>query len=101
VAALFPARPELEERELTVVPVDVPGLAPLVPRISLSLPVINAARSIIFLVTGAGKAEAVAHAMAGPASGVPAGLVEPDDGSVLWILDAAAAELLDDEAARA
>jgi 6-phosphogluconolactonase len=90
VASLFPGRPALEERELAVVPVPEPGLAPFVPRISLSLPAINAARSIVFLVTGAEKAEAVARAMAGDPS-APASQVQPHEGTVTWILDAAAA----------
>lgn len=97
VASLFPGRPELDERERTVVPVDMPGLPPIVPRISLSFPIINAARSIVFLVTGSGKAEAVARAMSGTrGTDVPAALVEPYDGAVTWILDADAAALLGD-----
>lgn len=95
VASLFPDRPELEERDRTVVGVPSPGMAPLHPRISLTLPVLNAARSVIFLVAGAEKAEAVARALTGPPSGsVPASLVAPD-GPLLWILDPAAAALLD------
>jgi 6-phosphogluconolactonase len=98
VASLFPGRSEVDERERTVVPVEMSGLPPFVSRISLSLPVINAARSIVFLVTGTEKAEAVVRAIARDPS-VPAGRVEPDAGSITWILDVAAANLLEDAGA--
>ena len=67
-ASLFPGDAALGERERHVVGVETPGMAPLVARISLTLPVINAAREVIFLVTGEDKAEAVARAFGGPAA---------------------------------
>lgn len=100
VASLFPGRPEIDEQEATVVPVEMSGLPPFVPRISLSLPLINAAREIVFLVTGTEKAGAVARSMAGEAS-APAARVAPQAGAVTWILDRAAASLIDDTPVRA
>lgn len=100
VASLFPGQSALEERERTVVPVEMSGLPPFVPRISLSLRLINAARSIVFLVTGTEKAEAVARAFARDPS-TPAGRVEPHAGSITWILDAGAASRLEDAGAPA
>jgi 6-phosphogluconolactonase len=98
VASLFPDHPELEESERAVVGVPSPGMAPLHPRISLTLPVLNAARSVIFLVAGAEKADAVARALGGPPStGTPASLVAPE-GPLLWILDSAAAARLPESA---
>jgi 6-phosphogluconolactonase len=91
MASLFPARPEVGETERLVVGVKDPGLTPYVPRISLTVPVINAAERIVFLVSGAGKAPAVARAFGGePNPAVPASLARDP----LVVLDpAAAAEL--------
>ena len=91
MASLFPARPEVEETARLVVGVPDAGMAPYVPRISLTVPVINAAERIVFLVAGAGKAPAVARAFGGePSLAVPASLARDP----LVVLDpAAAAEL--------
>jgi 6-phosphogluconolactonase len=92
VCSLFPGDDALAERERPAVGVETPGMAPLVSRITLTLPVVNASRQIVFLVTGADKAEAVARAFAGPADPLaPASLV---DGEVTVLLDAAAAARL-------
>jgi 6-phosphogluconolactonase len=90
--SLFPGDDALGERERRAVGVERPGMAPLVPRITLTLPVVNAARHPVFLVTGEDKAEAMARAFAGPPDpGAPASLL--DDG-VTVICDAAAASQL-------
>ena len=97
-ASLFPGAPELRERERWVVGVDTPGMAPLVSRVTLTLPVLNAAREAVFLISGEDKAEAVARAFgdhpAGPEA--PASLVDPLDGSLTVLLDAPAASRLED-----
>jgi 6-phosphogluconolactonase len=62
-------------------------------RITLTLPALNSAAHIYFLVTGAEKAPAVRRVIQ-PAEGeapLPAALVQPAHGDVTWILDAAAA----------
>lgn len=90
--SLFPGDDVLGERERPVAGVEVPGMAPLVPRITLTLPVVNAARRAVFLVTGEDKAEAVARSFGGPPDPrAPASLVE---GDVTLICDAAAAAKL-------
>ena len=87
--SLFPGDDALAERERRVVGVDQPGMAPLVARITLTLPVVNAAKRAVFLVTGADKADAVTRAFAGPPDPrAPASLVE---GSVTLVCDPAAA----------
>jgi 6-phosphogluconolactonase len=95
-ASLFPGDAALGERERHVVGVDTPGMAPLVPRITLTLPVLNAAREVVFLVSGEDKAEAVARAFGGlrPGPEAPASLVRPVHGSLTVLLDQAAAAQL-------
>jgi 6-phosphogluconolactonase len=93
--SLFPGDDALGERERWAVGVETPGMAPLVSRITLSLPVVNAARSIVFLVTGEDKADAVARAFNGPPDPrAPASLVEPVSGSLELICDEQAASRL-------
>jgi 6-phosphogluconolactonase len=92
ICSLFPGDDALAERERLVVGVETPGMAPLVPRITLTLPVVNASRQIVFLVTGEDKAEAVQRVFAGPPDPrAPGSLVE---GDVVALLDAAAAARL-------
>jgi 6-phosphogluconolactonase len=90
--SLFPGDDALGEQERAMVGVETPGMAPLVSRITLTLPVVNASRRIVFLVTGEDKADAVARAFAGrPDPMAPASLV---DGEVTVLLDEAAARRL-------
>jgi 6-phosphogluconolactonase len=89
-ASLFPGRPELLERERAVVGVDEAGLEPYVPRITLTLPAINSARSVLFAVAGSDKAHVVARAIAGDPQ-LPAGCVSPHSGDLTFMLDSAAA----------
>jgi 6-phosphogluconolactonase len=70
-------------------------MPPLVSRITLTLPVVNAARAILFLVTGEDKAEAVARAFGGPPDPrVPGSLVMPESGELVAVLDEGAASRL-------
>lgn len=96
-ASLFPGDDALGVRDRMAVAVPVPGMAPLVPRVTLTLPAINASRDIVFLVEGEGKAEAVGRAFgsARPDPAVPASLVEAgEDAGVTLLCDAAAASAL-------
>lgn len=95
-ASLFPGDAALGESERLAVGVPTPGMAPLVSRITVTLPVVNAAREVVFLVSGEDKAEAVARAFAGtPDPHAPASLVAPEDGSLTLIADEAAAARLE------
>lgn len=95
-ASLFPSDPALGERERWAVGVETPGMAPLVPRVTLTLPVLNAAREVIFLIAGADKADAVTRAFgnAPPTPDAPASLVRPAHAPVTVLLDAPAATRL-------
>jgi 6-phosphogluconolactonase len=100
-ASLFPGDPALEERHRLAVGVDRAGLAPFVSRVTLTLPVLNAAREVVFLVTGEDKAAAVARAFGGnPDRSAPASLVAPAAGKLTLLADAAAARLLPAESTR-
>jgi 6-phosphogluconolactonase len=95
-ASLFPNDAALGERERLAVGVETPGMAPLVSRVTLTLPVVNAAREVVFLVSGEDKAEAVARAFSETADpGAPASLVRPEPGSLTALLDPSAALLLE------
>jgi len=95
VASLFPGQMSLDERERLVVAVEEPGLDPWVARVSMTLPVLNAGRHVLFLVTGADKAEAVHRAFVEPPSRhAPGSLIAPESGSLTVILDEAAAAQL-------
>jgi 6-phosphogluconolactonase len=90
-ASLFPGKPALEETARLAAPVPLAGLDPQVPRVTLTFPVINAARQVDVLVTGADKADAVARGFGDPPDPeAPAARVRPS-GSLCVYLDEAAA----------
>ena len=94
-ASLFPRDGALAERDRLAVGVDTPGMAPLVPRVTMTLPVLSGAREVLFLVAGADKAEAARRAFCGPEDpDAPASLVRPERGSLTVLLDPAAASEL-------
>ena len=93
-ASLFPNNPELGIKDRAVAGVEHPGMAPLVPRITLTLPALNAGARVVFLVSGEEKAEAVARAFKGrPGPEAPSSLVDPK-GELILLCDAAAAKHL-------
>jgi 6-phosphogluconolactonase len=94
-ASLVPGKPEVSERRRLVIGVPLAGMEPQVPRISLTLPALNGARKVVFLVTGSDKASAVARAFGeAPDPSSPASFVRPPAGELLVLLDPAAAKEL-------
>jgi len=94
-ASLFPGKPEVEEASRLVVGVPHAGMEPQVPRVSLTLPALNAARAVVFLITGVGKADIVARVFgSAPDTSLTAAHVRPRYGSLTVILDEAAAAKL-------
>lgn len=74
-ASLFPHAPALEERGRRAVAAD-PGLEPYVPRVTMTIPALAEVELVLYLVTGAEKAEAVSRAFGGdPDPATPASLV--------------------------
>jgi 6-phosphogluconolactonase len=93
-ASLFPGSDALDVRILWVVPNYVEKFKAY--RLTLTLPVLNAAASIIFLVAGADKAETVRQVLdaSGEPDRFPAQRIRPANGQVSWYLEEAAAALL-------
>ena len=59
-------------------------------RITMTLPLLNNGASIVFLVSGAEKAQIVKEVLEGPKK-YPAQFVQPTDGELIWMLDRDAA----------
>jgi 6-phosphogluconolactonase len=92
-ASLFPGSPALDEASRLVVAPWVERLG--THRITLTLPVLCAARAAVFLVSGAEKAARVAEVLEGAGGALPAGRVRPSaGGDLVWLIDAPAAAQL-------
>jgi len=89
-ASLMPDTPALMDGDRWVVGNVVRSLQTV--RITLTLPVINHAKHIWFLTTGAKKSQAFAKAQEGPDSSCPASLVKPESGELRWYVDKAVVE---------
>ncbi len=91
-ASLFPGQAALEENKKSVI--HVRGGDPFVDRITLTLPVLNRGRELIFLVSGKGKAEVMRGILKSGPVDTPAARVKPICGRLTWMLDLSAAALL-------
>ena len=93
-ASLFPGTAALQEKSRLVVANWVEKLK--TSRLSLTLPVLNAAAGVAFLVSGTDKASVLKCVLEGDAPGeqYPAKLVRPRDGKLIWLVDRAAASEL-------
>jgi len=92
-ASLFPGSPALDEATRLVAANYVKKFDTY--RLTLTYPVINAARNVVFLVAGEKKAPALRQVMRGGGAPVPAERVHPKDGKLIWFVDEAAAAQLD------
>ena len=94
-ASLFPGTSALAETTRVAVANPVEKLA--TTRLTLTAPTINAARQVVFLMAGAGKAGRLADVIDGPCNTarLPSQLISPENGRLIWVVDrAAAAEVL-------
>ena len=93
-ASLFPETDALEEVRQLVVANWVPRLQ--AHRVTFTLPLINRARHVAFLVTGGSKATMVGRVLLPHPGGqlLPAALVRPRPGGLHWFLDTEAASCL-------
>ena len=94
-ASLFPGTEALHERIRLVVPNRSPkGVA---PRLTLTIPIVNQAQTVVFLVSGGSKASVVKQVLEGRETDrnrPPAQLIHPEQGRLIWFLDRAAASEL-------
>jgi 6-phosphogluconolactonase len=90
-ASLFPGTPALDETARWVVANHVDQLD--TDRLTLTFPVINAARRIVILATGAPKTDIIQAVFSG-AGRYPVERVSPTDGELIWLLDAQAGQKL-------
>ncbi len=93
-ASLFPGTDALREKEAWVVANWVEKLNTF--RITLTAPAINHSANVVFVVTGTGKAERLPEVLRGAPDRLrlPSQLIQPDAGSLVWLVDKAAAARL-------
>ena len=89
-ASLFPHTAALAETDRRAVANEVPQLS--TTRLTLTVPVINNAGLVVFLIAGAGKADRLAEVIDGPSDPdrLPSQLIRPENGRLIWLLDEAA-----------
>lgn len=90
-ASLFPHRPTLEVRDRLVVADYVDEVQ--MYRVTFTVPLINASRNILMLISGKDKAEVLKEVLRGPENPeqLPAQLIEGTRGTLTWLVDEAAA----------
>jgi 6-phosphogluconolactonase len=93
-ASLFPGTQALLEQTRVVVSNWVGKFNAY--RITMTAPAINAAARVLFLISGEDKAPALKAVLEGPLEvlQLPAQLIQPSDGTLLWLVDRTASQLL-------
>ena len=94
IASLFPRAAALQETQRLVVATT--GGDPYLPRVTLTVPVLNKAKQVMWLVAGKEKAPMVQTVLEGSerANDMPAQMIRPTRGVSLWFVDRAAAQFL-------
>lgn len=94
VASLFPDSIAIREQEKWAIPAYSVALDSW--RVTMTPAALSNARDVVFLVTGSGKAEALARTLEGPrdVNRFPAQAIAPASGNVRWIVDSYAADKL-------
>jgi 6-phosphogluconolactonase len=93
-ASLYPNQPTLDERCRRAIPAEA-KLEPFVDRVTMTVPLLCSAPEVLFLVSGAAKAEAAERAFGRPPDrGAPASLIRSANGRTRVVADPAAASRL-------
>ena len=83
-ASLFPQTAALDEIDRWVIGVAKAGLAPFVPRVTLTLPTLASTHEMLFLVDGADKHDILRRVLA--REDLPAARAY-SDGALVWLVD--------------
>ncbi|MEK7773376.1 MAG: 6-phosphogluconolactonase [Deltaproteobacteria bacterium] len=89
--SIFPSTAALHEKERMVVDNYVEGLG--AHRITMTPPLINNAACAVFIVSGKEKSRALKEVLSG-FGGLPAQLIRPSGGDIVWLVDREAASLV-------
>jgi 6-phosphogluconolactonase len=90
-ASLYPNAPTLGERERRAVPAEA-RFEPFVERVTMTVPMLSSAPEVLYIVTGAEKAEAAERAFGRPPDpATPASLIRSNGGTTRVVADRAAA----------
>ena len=89
---MFPGQKTLDERERLVI--SVKGGDPYVSRITMTFPVLNHAKRIIFMVSGKNKSDIVKTILEFPEAQLPAQRIQSVNGTLTWLLDSESASML-------
>jgi 6-phosphogluconolactonase len=93
-ASLFPGQSAVRETARWVVAVPASSRSPdAIPRVTLTPVILNRARNITFVVSGANKAQTLQRVLEGPFNPdvLPAQAIRPREGRLTWMVDEAAA----------
>ena len=94
-ASLFPGQSSIEEKKRLVIAVK--GGIPNVSRLTMTYPTLNQARQLVILVSGTGKAAVLKTLFEDKQARLPAGRINPTNGTLTWLVDQDAAEALPKE----
>lgn len=93
-ASLFPGNSALKEKRRWATSAEQPGVPH--DRITLTSPVLNSGKNVIFVVEGNGKSEKVREVIRDRKKTLPAVKIHPANGRLIWLLDEKAASQLSD-----
>lgn len=94
-ASLFPETSALQEQKQFISTVKA-GM-PNVNRLTMTYPILNRARRVVFLASGKGKAEIIQAILEKEQQGLPALGIRPRSGKLVWLVDREAASLLSED----